>query len=134
VGTSQGCPDGDDDSGEDTALSTTSDTIDTAVRPLAVVTGASSGIGRELARQFTNNGFDLVVAAEDEELAQVAVDLERAGAEVRAEQVDYATREGVERSLLRSPRPTARWLRRRSTQASACRGASTRSICPTTSG
>ena len=32
--------------------------------PLAVVAGASSGIGLELARQFSANGFDLVVAAE----------------------------------------------------------------------
>jgi NAD(P)-dependent dehydrogenase (short-subunit alcohol dehydrogenase family) len=43
--------------------------IVTDSRPLAVVTGASSGIGRELARQFATNGFDVVVAAEDDELA-----------------------------------------------------------------
>ncbi len=29
-------------------------------RPLAVVTGASSGIGRELANRFAEAGFDLV--------------------------------------------------------------------------
>jgi NAD(P)-dependent dehydrogenase (short-subunit alcohol dehydrogenase family) len=34
-------------------------------RPLAVVTGASSGIGRELARQFATNGFHVAVAAEN---------------------------------------------------------------------
>jgi short-subunit dehydrogenase len=33
-------------------------------RPLAAVTGASSGIGRELAKQFASNGFDLIVATE----------------------------------------------------------------------
>ena len=38
-------------------------------RSLAVVTGASSGIGHELAKQFAANGFDLVVAAEDERSA-----------------------------------------------------------------
>jgi uncharacterized protein len=32
------------------------------------VTGASSGIGFELAKQFAANGFDLIVAAEDDEL------------------------------------------------------------------
>jgi short-subunit dehydrogenase len=32
--------------------------------PLAVITGASSGIGKELARQFGEHGFDLLVAAE----------------------------------------------------------------------
>ncbi len=37
-------------------------------RPLALVTGASSGIGRELAKQFAENGFDLIAAAEDVEL------------------------------------------------------------------
>ena len=37
-------------------------------RPLAVVTGASSGIGRELAAQFAGNGYDLVVAAEDDRI------------------------------------------------------------------
>ena len=34
-------------------------------RPLAVVTGASSGIGLELAKQFAEHDFDVVVAAED---------------------------------------------------------------------
>jgi hypothetical protein len=42
-------------------------------RPLAVVTGASSGIGRELAVQFAENGFDLIVAAEDERIHAAAV-------------------------------------------------------------
>jgi short-subunit dehydrogenase len=41
-------------------------------RPLAVVTGASSGIGLELARQFVRHDFDLIVAAEDEEIAVAA--------------------------------------------------------------
>jgi len=31
----------------------------------AVVTGASSGIGYELARQFAEHGYDLLIAAED---------------------------------------------------------------------
>ena len=37
-------------------------------RPLALVTGASSGIGLELARQFASGGFDLVVTAEDADM------------------------------------------------------------------
>ena len=45
----------------------------TATRPLAVVTGASSGIGRELAARFAEGGFDLVVAAEDARITEAAV-------------------------------------------------------------
>lgn len=33
-------------------------------RPLALVTGASSGIGRELARCCVAEGFDLIIAAD----------------------------------------------------------------------
>jgi short-subunit dehydrogenase len=33
-----------------------------SAKPLAVVTGASSGIGYELARQFARHGYDLVMA------------------------------------------------------------------------
>ncbi|MET8836565.1 SDR family NAD(P)-dependent oxidoreductase [Micromonospora sp. NPDC004540] len=44
----------------------------TTGRPLAVVTGASSGIGYELAAQFTEHGYDVVVAAEDSSIATAA--------------------------------------------------------------
>jgi short-subunit dehydrogenase len=60
-------------------------------RAFAVVTGASSGIGLELARQFQANGFDLIVAAEDDAIHAVAAEL---GAE--PVQVDLAVAEGVE--------------------------------------
>jgi len=59
-------------------------------RPLAVVTGASSGIGLELARQFSKHGFDLVVAARGPEIHSVAVELDAEPVEV-----DLGTREGV---------------------------------------
>jgi short-subunit dehydrogenase len=67
-----------------------------ATRPLAVVTGASSGIGLELARQFAENGFDLIVAAEDVELAAAADELRASGASVEAVRVDLATDAGVD--------------------------------------
>lgn len=66
--------------------------------PLAVVTGASSGIGLQLARQLAEAGYDLIVAAEDAGLDGVAGRL-RDGAPERhidAIRVDLATPEGVE--------------------------------------
>ena len=47
----------------------------TRERPLAVVTGASSGIGFELAKQFADQRLRPVVAAEDEEIADAAAEL-----------------------------------------------------------
>jgi short-subunit dehydrogenase len=65
-------------------------------RPLAVVTGASSGIGYELASQFAQNGFDVLIAAEDEGIHEAARSLAD-GALVESLQVDLATFEGVEK-------------------------------------
>src|SRR5215204_1739323 len=65
-------------------------------KPLAVVTGASSGIGFELAKQFAENGFDLVVTAEDDELTEAAREVEAAGAAVEAVQADLTTEGGVD--------------------------------------
>lgn len=66
-------------------------------RPLAIVTGASSGIGYELARICAQNGFDLVVAADRPELGQAAQDFRALGAAVEAVQADLATLDGVDR-------------------------------------
>jgi short-subunit dehydrogenase len=60
------------------------------------VTGASSGIGFELAKQFAANGFDLIVAAEDAELEGAARELERSGVSVEAVRVDLAQEAGVD--------------------------------------
>ena len=65
-------------------------------RPLALVTGASSGIGYELAKQFAHNGFDLVLNAEDAELAEAVREAEALGATVEAVQADLTQAEGVE--------------------------------------
>ncbi|WP_437025600.1 SDR family NAD(P)-dependent oxidoreductase [Streptomyces sp. enrichment culture] len=69
-------------------------------RPLALITGASSGIGRELAREFARHGYDLVVNAEDEALESVAEEVRTtAGAEVRAVRADLRSGEGRFRLL-----------------------------------
>ncbi len=65
------------------------------VRPLAVVTGASSGIGYALAKLFAQDGYDLVIAA-DTPLAEAMQALEGLGAHVEALQVDLASEEGVQ--------------------------------------
>jgi uncharacterized protein len=70
----------------------------TPTNEFAVVTGASSGIGFELARQFAQHGYDLLVAAEDDAIQQTAADLRRDGQnQVTAVQADLATYEGVEK-------------------------------------
>src|SRR5690242_20193258 len=65
-------------------------------RPLAVVTGASSGIGYELAKQFATNGFDLLVVSAGPTIDVAALDLQSSGANVESLQADLATFDGVE--------------------------------------
>jgi short-subunit dehydrogenase len=65
-------------------------------RPLAVVTGAASGIGLELARQFAEEGYELVICANDENIFTVQNDLEMYGGNVTALKTDLATFYGVE--------------------------------------
>jgi uncharacterized protein len=79
-------------------------------RPLAVVTGASSGIGRELAAQFAENGYDLVVAAEDDRIEPAARALARNGVQAIPVQANLATFDGVEdlcRAIEGAGRPDA---------------------------
>jgi short-subunit dehydrogenase len=69
---------------------------DPASRPLAVVTGASSGIGYELARLCAENSFNLVVAADRPEINAAAQTFRQLGAEVTAVETDLATPAGVD--------------------------------------
>ncbi len=64
-------------------------------RPLAVVTGASSGIGRALAEVFADEGFDLVLCARSDRLDEVVAEL---GPHVAVQPVhaDLSEPEGVD--------------------------------------
>jgi short-subunit dehydrogenase len=70
---------------------------DQTTRPLAVVTGASTGIGLELAKVCATNGFDLIIAADEPEIERAASEVRPLGAAVEAVQADLATMEGVDK-------------------------------------
>jgi short-subunit dehydrogenase len=63
---------------------------------LAIVTGASTGIGYELAKCCAEDGFDLLIAADEEEIYEAAEDLKKLGVKVDAVETDLATIDGVE--------------------------------------
>jgi short-subunit dehydrogenase len=62
----------------------------------AIVTGASSGIGRELAIIAAKEGHDLLLAADTSGLESTAELCRAAGAAVETLQVDLATQDGVD--------------------------------------
>jgi len=64
---------------------------------LAVVTGASSGIGYWLAKELAGRGYDLVVCSAGDRLTSAAADFENSGVQVTQVSADLATREGVDR-------------------------------------
>jgi uncharacterized protein len=68
-----------------------------STRPLALVTGASTGIGYELAVQFAKNGFDLIVAADERGIHDAARELTLLGTSAIPIQVDLAEYAGNER-------------------------------------
>ena len=63
----------------------------------AIVTGASAGIGYELAAICAREKFDLLIAADRPEIQKAAEDFRALGAKVDALEVDLATLGGVDR-------------------------------------
>lgn len=79
--------------------------------PLAIVTGASSGIGLELAKCCADHGFDLVIAADEPQIHEVARGIAASGRFVQAVEADLATTAGVDAVLAATAgRPVAALL------------------------
>ena len=65
----------------------------------AIITGASTGIGFELAKLAAQDGYDIVVAADEAEINAAAKEIEQFGTTVTALEADLSTTEGVDRLL-----------------------------------
>jgi len=66
---------------------------------LAIVTGASTGIGFELATLAAKEGYDLIVVADEPLIDAAASDFKQFGTEVQSVQTDLSTIEGVDTLL-----------------------------------
>ncbi|MGX6510561.1 SDR family NAD(P)-dependent oxidoreductase [Rhodococcus sp. SJ-2] len=85
-----------------------SDSTSTTGRPLALITGASTGIGYQLARQLARRRYDLVLVADEPSIYRVAEEFAPQGVTAHAIEADLGTREGldeVQRSLDALERP-----------------------------
>ncbi|TPK71510.1 SDR family NAD(P)-dependent oxidoreductase [Mesorhizobium sp. B2-4-15] len=68
---------------------------------LAVVTGASSGIGKELAKLCAKDGYDLVIVADEPAIEDAGEALRSQGVAVDAVEADLATEDGVDQLISR---------------------------------
>jgi short-subunit dehydrogenase len=68
-----------------------------SARQFAIVTGASTGIGLELAKCCARENFDLLIAADEAEIDNAAAEIRKLGANVSALQADLSTTEGVDK-------------------------------------
>jgi short-subunit dehydrogenase len=66
---------------------------------LAIVTGASTGIGFELATLAAKQGYDLLVVADEPLIDAAAADFRQFGTQVQSVQADLATIDGVDTLL-----------------------------------
>ena len=75
---------------------------DTAsTKGLAVVTGASTGIGYELAKCAAQDGYDLIIAADESRILQAGANLKEFGVSVEAVDTDLSTVQGVDKLMER---------------------------------
>ncbi len=65
-------------------------------QPFAVITGASSGIGLELAKQFGENDFELLIVSGSDDVFDAQIELEKMGFTVEAMKTNLASYAGVE--------------------------------------
>jgi len=66
-------------------------------KQFAVVTGASTGIGLELAKCCAKDGFDLLIAANEPAIETAGAELRKLGVSVQTVEADLATTEGVDK-------------------------------------
>lgn len=72
-------------------------TLDVTERPVAVITGASAGIGRAVAREFARHGWRVALLARGADgLEGARLDVERAGGEALVLPTDVADEQQVE--------------------------------------
>lgn len=71
----------------------------TKTKPLALVTGANRGIGREICRQLAEKGIEVILTARSREKGETAArELERqTGGSVRFEELDVSDQQSIER-------------------------------------
>ena len=60
-------------------------------RQFAIVTGASTGIGLELAKCCAREGFDVLIAADEPQIESAATEIRTLGAIVETVQADLST-------------------------------------------
>jgi short-subunit dehydrogenase len=74
----------------------------TQARPFAIVTGASTGIGLELAKLCAARGYDLLIAAEEPAIEEAAATIRATGVGVDVVQADLSTEAGVDQVIARA--------------------------------
>ena len=73
--------------------------VTSTAQRFAIVTGASSGIGLELARRLAEEGYDLLIAADLPAIKEAGLELTQRGISCQVLQCDLSTRDGVEQLI-----------------------------------